>query len=335
MPVALEDLRRARRGRETEPLACDPLDLRSRRSVGADGARELADAQPHERAFEPLSIALELEDPTEQLQPERRRLGVHAVRSPDGDRVAMLLGTRECGLRRMVEALENQLAGALNGQRERRVEHVRRREAVVEPASVGAEIRRHLVDECGDVVVGDALALGDLRRARDARAFANGTRARGRNGSDLGPGVEGCELHGEPVLELRLLGPDPGHVRPGVAGDHRDDSSRRPTRRPCTHSARSREPLVRGRRLDSKVGGGEGWPQGHRPIRARLRCRPRSLRRSPRRCHRETALPGKEIRSAASYATARASVSDDPTPVTARIRPPFVTRRSPCSAVPA
>ena len=46
-------------------------------------------------------------------------------------------------------------------------------------------------------------------------------------------------------------------------------------------------------------------------------------------------MPGNEIRPAASYAADRASATDGPRPVTARMRPPFVTRRSPCRAVPA
>ena len=133
----------------------------------------------------------------------------------------------------------------------------------MKPASVRAEIRRNRVDECRDVVVGDALALGDLRRARNARALPNAPRARRGNGSDLRPGVEDCELHSEPLLELGLLGPDPGHGRSGVAGDHCDDSSRRAhdgTLR--TSRQRTRRTLVARSPIHSKAGGGEGWPQG-------------------------------------------------------------------------
>ena len=48
--VALEDLRRGRRGLEPEPLAGDPLQLGIGGRVRADGAGELADAHPVERA---------------------------------------------------------------------------------------------------------------------------------------------------------------------------------------------------------------------------------------------------------------------------------------------
>ena len=50
--VALQDLRRARRRLEPEPLAGDPLHLGIGRRVRADGAGELADAHPLERALD-------------------------------------------------------------------------------------------------------------------------------------------------------------------------------------------------------------------------------------------------------------------------------------------
>ena len=50
VPVALEDLRRDRLGLEPEPLAGDPLHLGVGGRVGADRARELADAHRLERA---------------------------------------------------------------------------------------------------------------------------------------------------------------------------------------------------------------------------------------------------------------------------------------------
>ena len=46
-------------------------------------------------------------------------------------------------------------------------------------------------------------------------------------------------------------------------------------------------------------------------------------------------MPGKSISSTPRYAAARASATVEPSPVTAAIRPPFVTSRSPWRAVPA
>ena len=81
--VALEDLCRGRRRLEAEPLAGDPLELRVGGRVRADGAGELADAHALERARDARAAAVELERPAGELQPERRRLGVHAVRAAD------------------------------------------------------------------------------------------------------------------------------------------------------------------------------------------------------------------------------------------------------------
>src|SRR5205085_9421572 len=68
--VALEDLRRCRRRLEAEPLAGDPLDLRVDRCIRADGAGELADAHAVERPLETDVVAIELEGPAGELQPE-------------------------------------------------------------------------------------------------------------------------------------------------------------------------------------------------------------------------------------------------------------------------
>ena len=97
--VALEDLRRARRRLEAEPLAGDPLDLGLGGRVRADGARELADAHALDRAHEPLPVAVERERPAGELEPERRRLGVDAVRAAHAERLPVLLGAGDDGAR--------------------------------------------------------------------------------------------------------------------------------------------------------------------------------------------------------------------------------------------
>ena len=93
----------------------------------------------------------------------------------------MLLGAHQRDLRRALDALADELPGPLNDEGERGIEDVRRREPVVEPATVGAEIRRDGVHERRDVVVRDALSLrdraglGTRARSRTARALADGT----------------------------------------------------------------------------------------------------------------------------------------------------------------
>ena len=90
--------------------------------VGADGARELADAHPLERPSDARAVALERERPAGELEPERGRLGVDAVSTPDRQRVAVLLGARDDGGEGTVEPAEDQRAGIADLQRERRVE---------------------------------------------------------------------------------------------------------------------------------------------------------------------------------------------------------------------
>ena len=107
VPVALDDLRRRRRRLEAEALAGDPLDLGVDRRVLADGARELADAHALERARDARACAVELERPHRELQTERRRLGVDAVRAADAEREPVLLRARDDGRERAVEPSSN------------------------------------------------------------------------------------------------------------------------------------------------------------------------------------------------------------------------------------
>ena len=94
MAVALEDLRRGWRGLEADPLAREPLELGIRRGVGADRARELADAHPLERPRDAFLAARQLERPAGELEPEGCGLGMDAVRAADLQRLAVLLGAR-------------------------------------------------------------------------------------------------------------------------------------------------------------------------------------------------------------------------------------------------
>jgi hypothetical protein len=183
--------------------------------------------------LEPAPVALELERPPEQLEAERRRLGVHAVRAADGHGVAVLFGTYDDRVRRASEAATHKRSGALQRECEGRVENVGGRETEVEPAPLRTEPGRDRVDESGHIVVRRALELGDALRGRDSRALADRPGGRGGERADLRPRVDDGELHVEPALEPCRVGPDPRHLGSGVARDHRRDS-RRGT---CAHSS--------------------------------------------------------------------------------------------------
>ena len=169
-------------GSRPSRLARDPLDLRSRRAYVPTAPESFPTRIPASARSSRLAVALELERPAEQLEPERRRLGVHPVRTADRDRVAMLLGARQRppSIARSMPSRTSSPARWI-AERERSVDDVRRRKPVVKPASVRAEVRRDRVDERGDVVVGDALELGDAAPG-SARARARGPHARSRTG---------------------------------------------------------------------------------------------------------------------------------------------------------
>ena len=74
--------------------------------VRADGAGELADSHSLECASESCTSAIELERPPGELQAERRRLGMDAVRATHDQRPAVLLCPGDDGVGGAVKAHE-------------------------------------------------------------------------------------------------------------------------------------------------------------------------------------------------------------------------------------
>ena len=172
--VALEDLRRARRRLEPEPLAGDPLDLGIGGGVGADRAGQLADADPLERARDPDAVALERERPAGELEAERRRLGVDAVRPADRDRLAGAPRPARSQRRARARARRGSARPPRGAAATSAVSSdVGRGQPVVEPAALVAELLGDGVDERGDVVLGSRFDLGDALGRRDRRARAD------------------------------------------------------------------------------------------------------------------------------------------------------------------
>src|SRR3954452_6565659 len=213
--VARDDLGRHRLGRERQAREHARLEVGVGRAVRADGAAQRADRRLCERLAQPLRVALGLEREPGELDAERRRLGLHAVGAPDAHRLDVL--ARALGQRadELLGAGDDDLAGGADLERQRGVEHVGRRQPEVDPAARRAGALAEHVDERGDVVVGDALALLDgldgERRAAD-RLEVGGGRPRHL--------LARRDLHAAPRLHARLVGPQRADLRAGVAVDH-------------------------------------------------------------------------------------------------------------------
>ena len=125
--------------------------------------------------------------------------------------------------------LDEQVGGPGQGGAQGGVDHVGRGEPVVDPRALGlADGLLDHVDEGGHVVVGDPLALVHRLDEGGVDLGALGPAERGgvgRHVADLRPAVGGQQLDLEPHGEPGLVGEERGHLRRGVAGDHRAASA--------------------------------------------------------------------------------------------------------------
>ena len=81
---------------------------------------------------------MRLEGEARELDAEGRRLGVDAVGASDAERALVLAGRGDQHRDELAGAGQDDLADRAQLQRERRVEHVRGGQAVVDPAPAGA-----------------------------------------------------------------------------------------------------------------------------------------------------------------------------------------------------
>ena len=152
MAVALQHLRGDARRDEPELLADVLLDERVDVAVVADGAAELADAHRLGRLLEAAQAAPHVAVPQEELHPEGRRLGVHAVRAAHDGRVLVLARLRLERAEELLAVRDQDLHRVADVDRVGGVDHVRRREPVVEPLGVVAE---RFGDELSDALKDD------------------------------------------------------------------------------------------------------------------------------------------------------------------------------------
>ena len=219
VPIALDHLRGDGRRLEAEPLADVGFDLRRQMREGADGARQLADADDRARAAYALDVAADLGVPERQLQPERHRLRVDAVGPPDHRRVPMLERPVADGLGQRVEIAQNEIARLAHLDRLRGVDDVGGGHAEVQPPRRGPHVLGDRRRERNHVMLRRLLDLFDARDVEGA-ALADVARGLGRHDAGGGHRVGRGGLHEQPGLVSTLVAPDPPHVGVGVPGNH-------------------------------------------------------------------------------------------------------------------
>ena len=114
-------------------------------------------------AMQPLLVARKLRVGLRELQPERHRLGVDAVRAADGRRHLVLEGARLQRFKQFLNIADQDVGGARELHIEAGVEHVRRGHALMHEARLGPDDLGEVSQERDHVMLGLALDLVDAR----------------------------------------------------------------------------------------------------------------------------------------------------------------------------
>ena len=219
MTVALHDLRGDRLDAEAELAADALLDMRRHGRVGADGAGDLADRDRLDGVGQTSAVASGLVNPAGQLEAEGGRLAVDPVRAADAERVLVLDGPLRDRRFEPLEIILDDPRGVANLERRSSVPDVGGGQSVVDPARLGAERVGDRLQERQRVVVNLDLVAVDVG---DVVAGVGGNQIGvfARDDPLVGPGVDDGDLDIEPAPPLGVIGPERGHLRALVAGDH-------------------------------------------------------------------------------------------------------------------
>ena len=217
--VALDDLRCEPHRREAELLADHLLDLRINIRIRTDGARELADGDDFLRVLDTLDVALDLRAPEQELQAERHRLRVDAVRAADARRMLELHRAAAQHLVERLEILEDDVAGVAHHHAVGRILHIRGRQSLVDVLGVITDMLRYIRQERDDVMMRYRLDLVDaIHLERRLRAYVLGRFL--WDLAELRHGVAGSHLDIQYLLPLVLDRPEMPHLRSGVTFNH-------------------------------------------------------------------------------------------------------------------
>jgi hypothetical protein len=123
--IALNHLGRHGCGLQSQRAAGVRLDARREVREGPHSSRQLADRNDLTGSFDSFDVPRQFGVPERQLEPERHRLGVNAVRAPDHGRPPVLFSPRPNGLPQSLQEPEDHVAGLAHLQRLRCIDNVR------------------------------------------------------------------------------------------------------------------------------------------------------------------------------------------------------------------
>ena len=219
--VAAEYLRRDRRGAEAEPFHRHPLHFR--RDVGerADRARELADADVlGGSALKRSRLRVHLVEGERELEPERRRLGVDAVRAADRECGPVLLRPHGQHVDHPVERRADVLVRPQKPEAECRIDDVGGGQPVVHPLPLLTQRLRDGPRESDHVVPRRRFDLVDAVDVERRFAIERLDILFGDDAGHLAPRRTRRQFDVEPRLKLAVLTPEVAHFGAGVSVDH-------------------------------------------------------------------------------------------------------------------
>ena len=218
--IALHDLGARLIGAKSECSQRHLLDLWADLAVGADRTRDLPRCSFSGSKRDALTRPGNLKGPVRHLGAHGGWLCVHAVRSPDHDRVTLLARAANDRGEQCCEACVNEGGGRAHLQCERGINDVTAGQTVVNPTPFSAHALRQLVYEGDNIVIGGALQLVDARdiHLRLGADYSNGV---GGHFARCSLRVEHREFYLQRRAPARLIAPDRRHRRRGVTGDHR------------------------------------------------------------------------------------------------------------------
>src|SRR5712671_4335975 len=147
--------------------------------------------------------------------------------APDRQGMLVLEGTAPQHRKQCVEISHQDVGRLRQLHRKAGVEHVARRHALMDKASIGADMLGKVRQKGDHVVAGFALDLIDALDLERA-AFPDGARRVLRDDSERRLSITGMRLDLEPDPVAVLRRPDSGHLGTAVAGDHSGVAQPRP-----------------------------------------------------------------------------------------------------------